>query len=136
MMNKPNKIQPHLQKHIDNAINEILTHTTYSEFKNKVHGYIADVVRGKAHSKEMMFTVPYWAYKPDYPKNRKTKGVGYFIYYVAHELAHLIATTKHGGGCNHDFRFYEIFMEICPKEYQHFELGYKKTATKYGIAKK
>jgi len=135
MTRKPNNIQPHLQERIDKAIANILTSTPYNEFIKEVKGYIADVVRGKSHTKNNTFTVPYWAYKPDYPKNRKSNG-GYFIYYVAHELSHLIAYKKFKHGSNHNFEFYQIFMEICPKEYQHFELNYKKTAAKYGIAKK
>lgn len=131
-MKKPRKIQPHLQNHIDKAIDEILITTPYHEFINDVRGYITDTRRGQAHSKINVFTVPYWAFKPSYPKNLKTNG-GYFLYYVAHELAHLITYLKYGGNCNHDYRFYETFMEICPKEHQHFELNYKKTSIKFGI---
>jgi hypothetical protein len=134
-MRKPNNIQSHLQVHVDNAIIKILTNTKYEELIGLVKGHIADVVRGKSYSNYNMFTVPYWAYKPDTIQNRKTNG-GYFIYYVAHELAHIITYSKYGGGCSHNSNFYEIFMEICPKEYQHFELNYKKTAAKYGISKK
>lgn len=134
-MKKPNKIEPQIQNKIDEVIDGILCNTPYNDFRKEIQGYVADVVRGRAYSKEAVFTVPYWAYRPTYPKNRKTKG-GYFIYYVAHELTHLIAHKKFGGRCNHDSNFYKIFMEICPKEYQHFELGYKKTAAKYGISKK
>jgi len=134
-MDKPKKIQPQLQKHIDEAITKLLSGTSYQKYRNEVQGYIADVVRGHAHSKESMFTVPYWAFKPDYPKNRRTNG-GYFLYYVAHELSHIIAVKIHGGKCFHDPNFYGVFMDICPKEYQHFELRYKKTAAKYGITEK
>lgn len=131
-MKKLRKIQPQFQEQIDNMIAGILLHTPYYDFRKEVRGYIADVTRGQAHYKENMFTVPYWAFKPAYPKNLSSNG-GYFIYYVAHELAHLIGYKKYGVRCNHDFRYYEVFMEICPKDCQHFELAYKKTASKYGI---
>jgi hypothetical protein len=134
-MKNLSNIQPQLQEQIDNMIAWILFHTPYYEFRKEVRGYIADVSRGQAIYKYNMFTVPYWAYKPTHSKNLSSKG-GYFIYYVAHELAHLIAFKKHGGRCNHDFRFYEVFKEVCPKNYQYFELDYKKTASNYGISKK
>jgi len=133
-MKQLRKIQPHLQSNIDTAIDSILNNTVYNKYRNGIKGYIADVRAGQAHYKDCVFTVPYWAYKPDYPKNLKTHG-GYFIYYVAHELAHLLSFKKHGEKCNHDHRFYEIFREICPSQYQYFELGYKKSSGKYGISK-
>ena len=134
-MNEPNKIQPQLQEQIDNVIARILLRTPYRRFRKEVRGFIADVARGQAFYKDNTFIVPSWAYNPDHLKNLRSQG-GYFIYYVSHELAHLIAYKKHGVRCNHDSRFYEIFKEICPKDYQYFELDYKKTASRYGICKK
>lgn len=132
-MKKLQKIQAQLQKQIDNMIAAILMDTPYFEFCREVRGYIADVARGQAHYKDNMFTVPHWAYNPGHPKNLSSNG-GYFSYYVAHELAHLIAYKKHGCRCSHDSRFYEIFVEICPEDFQYFELAYKKTAGKYGVS--
>lgn len=113
----------------------ILVDTPYYEFRNEVRGYIADVARGQARSSDNTFTVPYWAYNPGHPKNLSSNG-GYFTYYVSHELAHLISFKKHGVRCNHDYRFYEVFKEVCPSIYQYFELDYKKTAGNFGIGKK
>ena len=124
------KIQLHLQDKIDDIIIRILSNTPYYEFHKEVRGYIADVARGRAHTKYNVFTVPLWAYKPDYPKNIKSNG-GYFVYYVAHELSHLISYKVYGGRCNHDSRFYHIFTNICPEEYQHFELAYIKSAVNH-----
>lgn len=124
-MIKLKKIKPHLQEKIDKVIDLLLHNTPYNEFRKDISGYIADVSRGRAHSADFVFTVPLWAYKPDHPKNLKSNG-GYFIYYVAHELSHLISHKLYGGKCNHDPGFYEVFKKICPEEYQHFELDYIK----------
>jgi len=129
------KVQPQLQERIDKMICEILLNTPYYEFRKEVRGYVADVTRGQASYKDNMFTVPSWAYNPRHPKNLSSGG-GYFTYYVSHELAHLIAYKKYGARCYHDFRFYKVFKEVCPKNYQYFELDYKKTASNYGICKK
>jgi hypothetical protein len=92
-----------------------------------------DATVGRAYFYQNTFTVPYWAFNPNDWRNKRTNQ-GYFIYYVAHELSHLLTVKKYNDNkCKHDYKFYSIFMEICPKEYQYFELGYKKTAAKYGI---
>jgi predicted SprT family Zn-dependent metalloprotease len=120
-------IRPELQKQIDGMIIKMLKRSPYRGFRKDVHGYIANLQRGEAHYQYNAFFVPYWAFNPNHPKNIGSKG-GYFIYYVAHELSHMIAFKKHGVRCYHDARFYEIFETICPKEYQHFELQYKSSA--------
>ena len=120
-MQKPNNIP---QTYLNEIIIKILDESSYTQFKNEIRGNIMDVARGVAFKNKIV--VPYWAYKPHHPKNIKTNG-GYFIYYVAHELAHIIAYKKFGVACGHDSNFYAVFLEICPKEYQHFELEYKKT---------
>ena len=107
-MKKLRKIQHHLQDKIDSMVVEILSNTPYSEFRKEVRGYIADIKRGRAYYNDNVFTVPLWAFKPDYPKNVRSKG-GYFVYYVAHELSHLISYKVYGERCCHDIRFYGIF---------------------------
>ncbi len=126
-MKNPYKIKAQLQEKIDHMIAKVLANTPYASYQKDVRGYIADVKRGRAYSRDSLFTVPYWAYKPDHPKNLRSNG-GYFTYYVAHELSHLIVFKEFGGSANHDARFYEIFRIICPEEYQHFELDYIKNA--------
>jgi len=128
-MSKFPNIQPEYQKQIDNVVLRVLKHTPYRKYRKDVRGYVANTPRGEANYMFCAFTVPYWAFNSNHPKNMVSKG-GFFIYYVAHELSHLIAFKKHGVRCYHDARFYEIFETICPKEYQHFELAYK-AATNY-----
>ena len=128
-------VQPQFQDKIDGAIDAILMQSQYSKYRKEIKGFIADVTRGRAHYSDRVFTVPFWAYKPTHPKNMATNG-GYFIYYVAHELSHLVSHIKYGENCCHDHRFYEIFAELCPIEYQHFELSYIKTAGNFGIPRK
>lgn len=134
-MKVPYKIQSQFQEQIDNIISKLLVTTPYNKYKRGIRGYIADVVCGRATYYDKCFTVPFWAFKSDYEKNKETNGCGYFIYYVAHELSHLISHKVYRDICHHDYRFYKIFQEICPKEYQHFELEFRISASKYGIKK-
>ena len=119
---------PDSSKKIQKVVRSMLKRTAYREYRKKIPGYVADIQRGEAHYQPCVFIVPYWAYNPTHPKNLSSQG-GYFIYYVAHELSHMIAFKKHGVRCGHDARFLEIFEAICPKEYQHFEVAYQTSGT-------
>ena len=147
-MKQLRKIQQQHQAEIDEVINRLLSECKVEYNNEGVRGFVADTHRGFAHY-DGQFTVPQWAYdkqhlsQQDFEKKhcvhagwnkvKAYKKEGYFIYYVAHELAHQLRYIKYNKGGGHDFRFYEIFMDICPKDYQHHELNYKKTASKYGI---
>lgn len=120
-------IQPQFQKQIDNITDRLLSDFNKIESDidfDGIKGYVTDTVRGHAYN-DGRFTVPVWAYK--------SKKEGYFNYYVAHELAHQLRYKKYETDGVHDFKFYSIFIVICPKDLQHYELEYKKTASKYGI---
>jgi len=94
---------------------------------NSVRGYVVASKRGHAYTRQSEFSVPEWAYN---------KSSGYFVYYVAHELSHIIGYRKfrsHG----HDREFYDVFKRICPKDLQYHEIGYlKKNAHDNGIWEK
>ena len=133
-MTKLRKICYHLQSQINEVIS-ILISECKTEYDIKgIVGYVADTTRGFSHF-DGQFTVPLWAYDKRYKGKGSFGEEGYFTYYVAHELAHQLRYKKYGKDGSHDYRFYEIFMDICPKQFQHFELEYKKTASKYGIGK-
>lgn len=134
-MNKPYKIQPEFQNKIDSVVTQLLNVTPYFKFKKGIKGYMVNSVRGRANYPNKYFTIPIWAYNAEYNENKESNGNGYFIYYVAHELSHLISYKVYRDVCHHDYRFYRIFSEICPKEYQHFELDFRISASKYGIKK-
>ena len=99
---------------------------------------ISDTKTGRAcyrYGAYYKFYVPYWAYKKeDIFKGRKVWKVtdrlnSYFIYYLAHEISHVLNNPK---AKSHGDRFYKIFTRVCPIELQHYELTYKtKTASKY-----
>jgi hypothetical protein len=125
------QVQSKFQKHIDKVIVSLLKRTPYRKLRKEVRGHIAIMERGMASYQHNLFFVPYWAFYPRHPKNVSSNG-GYFIYYVAHELSHILAYKKHGVRCGHDPRFTEIFETICPKEHQHFEEEYK-VASNYGV---
>lgn len=129
-MRKLRKIQKGLQPIIDSTIEELLENT---EFKSDgIKGYIADVARGMSY-RDGQFTVPLWAYDKTGLGYRKQGG--YFKYYVAHELSHQISYKEYDNNNGHNENFYKVFMKICPKDIQHFELNYKPSAKKYGITK-
>lgn len=55
------------------------------------------------------------------------RGSGYMTYLVAHELAHILNFLRNGDKQDgHGPTFHEIFKEICPKQFWHFELEYMK----------
>lgn len=90
--------------------------------------YVTDTVRGRCRHSQKSLTVPTWALKEE-------KGEGYAVYYACHEMAHVLAPATRGNV--HGPAFMKAFMGLCPKEYQHFEIGYKpRLAMAAGITKK
>ncbi len=83
--------------------------------------YLVDQCGGRAYLKKGYVTIPLWAEK---------KKKGYILYYIAHELSHILAQTAY-----HDWAFYKMFIQICPENLQHYELKYKPTAARFGISK-
>ena len=127
-MYNPRKQCKEHQAELDKIINKLLSNAKISHsLKNKVNNYrffVCDVVQGWTHNNNLTSTIPLWA---------KEKSQDYFIYYIAHELSHVVnfcnKTNDH-----HGKKFYEFFKLICPVDYQHFELGYKpQNAKKFGI---
>jgi len=91
---------------------------------NLIKSYVVECQRGRAHCKENVITVPRWAH---------TRGKGYFKYYVAHELSHIISWRKYRNDA-HDKHFYEVFKRLCPEDTQFHELGYKKrSGVSFGV---
>jgi len=131
-MKRLKKLQHHLQPNIDEVINRLVSECKNEYDISHVKGFIADVDRGVAHF-DGQFTVPLWAFDRRH-KGRNYRGdEGYFIYYVAHELSHQVYFKKHGYKGRHNANFYEIFKDLCPKEYQHFELNYIPSSKRFGI---
>ena len=74
--------------------------------------YVVDQQRGRCYYKAKIITIPVWCLDD--------KRLGYKIYYISHELAHVFAP-----GDSHGQKFMAEFIKLCPKEYLHYELGYK-----------
>ena len=103
--------------------------------------YITDCNRGCCCHRPRYVRIPRWVIdinNGDAPSlfingrwhNAKTSMPGYYIYYLAHELAHVMV----GPGINHGPKYMEMFKRICPPELWHYELGYKpRLAKKAGI---
>jgi predicted metal-dependent hydrolase len=128
MRRKSRKLNKIIHKY-DEIINKTAQELLYNYDKrlsvNSIKGYVTDTTRGMAYGDEKIYTVPFWSYK----RSKK-----YFTYYVAHELSHIIQAMKYKYTL-HDEKFYDIFKRICPTEFQHYELHYKKSAGRYGIRK-
>jgi hypothetical protein len=76
--------------------------------------YITNTRRGRCGDNDL--TVPLWAYDDERE--------GYFIYYLAHELAHKYNRMDKGTR-GHSKPFYNWFKVLCPVEFQHYETEYK-----------
>lgn len=122
MVKRVNKIQHELQSVLDEKIKILLKKAGLDKFNPT--GYIVDQEYGKAWSKYNLITIPLYAYK--------SKKKGYFTYYIAHELSHIVArkSTKKKIE-SHGKEFYKYFNIICPKKYKHYELDYKPSSKKY-----
>jgi hypothetical protein len=152
---KPNKIVKNLQEEVDRVKNEIIDNADISdenkEKLKKIPAYVVNQHRGVASYSRGFFSIPLWAYdrqhldfkdfkikystwrKDWFEKNKVHEG--YFIYYVAHELAHwLCHINQDDTRCvGHNPQFYKAFKKLCPYRYQHYELAYIKTSSKQGI---
>lgn len=98
----------------------------------KVTCYVVDQRCGRAYYAKRMITLPVWVFT-------RPQGKGFSLYYLAHELAH-VANYDAGTFDSrrpHGPAFMEEFKKLCPKEYQHFETGYKpRNAAAAGISRK
>ncbi len=107
--------------------NKTIREITRDEFrelplpKNIPIVYLVKQFRGRAYPERNYVTIPEFA-------TLKRKGDGYLLYYIAHELSHLISKSQY-----HDYAFYKSFIKICPRQFQYFELHYKPSAVNYGI---
>lgn len=108
---------------------QVIVFNLLSQFDKRINpklikSYVVKCNRGKAYLNENIITVPYWAF---------LIGEGYFKYYVAHELSHIISWRRYGSD-NHDKYFYDVFKKLCPENIQFHELAYKKrSGISYGV---
>lgn len=126
-MANPRKIVKHLQNEIDAAVNMLLADAGLPDEGFKY--FVTDTVRGRTNYLHMNLTVPLTAYK---------WGFEFFLYYVSHELAHIYTSIFVNEPHEpHGPEFMENFKRICPKDYWHYETGYKpRHAAKAGIKTK
>jgi hypothetical protein len=88
-----------------------------------ISSYFVKQRRGRAYSKggkPHHFTVPVWIL---------SKPLDYQVWYVAHEVAHILDFMERGrNGGFHDKFFHKILFEICPRNSVHHEVSYMKRA--------
>ncbi len=129
-MVEPRKQVMGLKDEIETVAKELIHKAKlYNHLKVKVldtfRMYVCDVRNGRTSYGKKYLTVPKWAYED--------KREGYFVYYVAHELAHAFSYLN-GTNDQHGKHFYHFYSKLCPVEYQHYELEYKiRNAKRFGI---
>lgn len=124
-MAKPRKIDEFKTLGLINSLNTFpVLLARYKELvSNGWSVYVVEQNRGMCVPSGKYITVPVWAIEPT-----RSKGLGYWVYYLAHEMAHTDTYDNHGP------KFQARFRELCPIEFQHYELGYKiRQATSAGI---
>jgi predicted metal-dependent hydrolase len=110
-----------------NCVVPISTKELFSDVPEQIKVFAREVIqqgwrffvvkqdRGRCYYDSGTITIPLWVINNPKPGKK--------FWYIAHELAHVY--TK---GDNHGSKFMAKLKEICPKEYQHFELNYKPRA--------
>ena len=96
------------------------------------HRYLSEVTvwcveqrRGRAYFGYNDITIPKWCLRKEEVEARP----GVISWYVAHELAHMLA-RKRWGARGHCLDFYRALVDICPRAYQKYEYGYQKRSPK------
>jgi hypothetical protein len=121
METKPRKIDWNLTRTMVEPMMYELIENADFEIK-PIAIYCVNQKCGWYHHRKKYITVPSWIIN-------RPMGNGFLKYYVAHELAHAVTYAQYpeyGTLCTgHGPLFMENFKKICPKEFQHFELGYK-----------
>lgn len=85
--------------------------------------YATKQTRGRCYYRSKVVTIPVWVIESKLPGKK--------IWYVSHEVAHTYTP-----GDQHDQLFMAKLREICPEQYQHYEIGYKpRNALAAGIRK-
>jgi len=113
--------------HLDYVLREHIADTWGNRLDKYIDGwkfYVVDQTRGWCKYKNKYITIPVWVLR---------KGRDFGIYYIAHEIAHIIS----GHGAKHGHKFMRAFRTICPEHLQHYETEYKPAhAAAAGIASK
>lgn len=131
---KPRKRVPELDEEVK-VIAETLCEMSGTTIPNDVNLYAVNQSAGYWTPSKRYITIPTWVFKTSEGKAGFRKKQGYDIYYIAHELAHMVVTElqrKHRKELgylpvysSHGPEFMREFKKICPEEYWHYELGYK-----------
>lgn len=102
--------------------------------------FCTDEDRGVAYWPSRIATVPRYAFQAEvglkwHPQSSGMivipKKIGYVLYYLAHELAHIhnfddpSSDALYKNTDPHGHHFMKAFRLLCPEEYQHYEYEYK-----------
>lgn len=130
---QPRKQAKNLKSELDDIVNHLIKDSNISDdlkiLIKDFECYVCDFSYGYTRYWNNCIVIPLWAHN---------RSIEYFTYYIAHELAHALAyiNNSYYSGDLHNEEFYNMFNEICPKKYQHFEYKYKpKNAKRFGVEK-
>ncbi len=119
-----------------NEIAEMLLEIAGFKLPANTKIYAVEQRRGFYQPSKKYITIPKWALDGRYAKYNQE---GFDYWYIAHELAHAVHCREDFHSyCNdkpHGPEFMAFLKKICPKEYWHYELGYKpRNASAAGIS--
>jgi len=143
---KPRKRIPWYDEEI-NVIAETLCEMSGNTIPSDVRIYCVNQRRGYWTPSKRYITIPDWVILKSKGEDGYKYAKGYDIYYIAHELAHMVVTeimkaykVRFGHYPNyapHGKEFMREFKKLCPKEYWHYEIDYKpRNAKMAGISEK
>jgi hypothetical protein len=111
--NKPKKIHYIKTASLRRALSANMKAVLEAAEKKSWLLYVVDQRRGFCSFRRKLVTVPYWVFTHKDPE--------YWLYYTAHELAHVVVGPAH----SHDFAFMTEFKKLCPVHLWHYETEYK-----------
>jgi len=122
-MHKPRMIDHEWTALIQDDVDTLLTNAGLA-LPRGWRVYVTRARRGQCALYYKYARIPTWVFDHDDSE--------YYLYYLAHELAHIYA----GRRVCHGTEFMQWFKNICPPHLWHHELGYKpRLATAAGIRK-
>lgn len=131
---KPRKRCEKYQEDV-NVIAETLCEMSGNTIPEDVKIYAVNQRRGYWTPGKRYITIPVWAIQKSLGEGGYKYASGYDIYYIAHELAHMVITEfqraeyrntgRVSNYTSHGPEFMREFKKLCPEEYWHYELGYK-----------
>lgn len=102
----------------DNATPQSIRDVAKACIKNGWQFRAVDQTRGRCYYNIKTITIPLWVL---HKQTARARLPGFIYWYVAHELAHVLA----GFSAQHGPDFQKTLISICPAQYMLYETSYK-----------